>query len=335
MGLMPVKTKNIFKDYFANLYTEMVKLNEYMVQNGVKVNVFTENQLARVKYASECDEINPKAYITIKPYADKMVKYAEQNLYCENPERNIVLMYMIDNKSFMRGGNFKNNVDRGYVESLKLNINQFLPNPAHLKQKPKLVGPPVKRPQVNNNHENPAENDNQRYRRGPRFFKFKPAEKLVRPNQETLDALIGFYNAEQELYQMGVGGVEHVDNQNPTQNPADALIVKTGEVILAYARAPYLKHKNDLSIRAKATRNTELIRSYLEEGTHLDGLHGTFTHSRLRAGLKSLVRNESNKHTIIAPQLEEQGIALEDALVESTKLDEKTLKAIKDHTLGR
>lgn len=331
------KVDNVYKDYFDYVYNEMLKLNEYMKKNGVQTTVFSPGQLARVKYASECDKIDPRAILAIKAQVTNMVKYANEHLYVPEPDQNIILMYMIDNKNFMRGGNFKNDVDRGYVEKLKAAINQFLPNPEHIKQKAKInTNPDVidkmlsakgKRKPVSNDNEDRSQNDNQRYRKGLTYT-FKSKDRFVEPNKETLEALLLFLEAERELYTMGVGGVEHVDNQNPTQNYGDRLIVKTIEVIEAYKNAPCIKVENDLSIRQKALENVERIKSYLGKGSHLDALYAAFNDARKRGAMKGIVTKAIGRGQAALAVLTEKGIKLEDVLLESTPIDEALRKKV-------
>lgn len=327
MALFEGKVENNYKEYFEYVYNEMVKLNNYMKKNGVKTTVFTDGQLERVKYASECDQIDPRAIFAIKPQVTNMVKFANDHLYVPDPDQNVILLYMIDNKTFMRGGNFKNDVDRGYVEKLKVAVNQFLPNPNHIKQKPKLVGPPVKRTPVSNDNKDRDENDNQRYRKGV-TYSFKEKDRFVKPNKDTLEALMLYLEAERELYAMGVGGAEQVDNQNPTQNYGDRLIVKTVEVVKAYVNAPCLKVENDLSIRQKALENVERIKSYLGKGTHLDALYASINDAKKRGAMKGSTTKGIARGAAAKLVLEEKGVNLNDVLVESTPIDDETRKKV-------
>ena len=327
MILFQDKVDNTNKAFWQNVYDEMVRLNDFMKSNGVQTTVFTQGQLARVKHATECDKIDPRAMFAVAPHFKNMVSFASANLYGPVPDQNIILMYMMDNKTFMRGGNFKNTVDRGYVEKLKEAINTFLPNPDHIKQKPKLVGPPIKRTQVHNDNENRADNDNQRYRKGVTYT-FKKRDRFVKPNKETLQALLLYAEAERELYSMGVGGVEHVDNQNPTQNYGDRLIVKTIEVIKAYINAPFLKESNDLAIRAKALEHVEKIKGYMQPGTRIDALYAAFNDAKKRGALKGSTTKAIGRGEAAQQVLASLGIKLEDVLVDSEPIDAETIKKV-------
>ena len=327
MILFQDKVDNTNKAFWQNVYDEMVKLNDFMKQNGVQTTVFTSGQLARVKYAAECDKIDPRAMFAVAPQFKNMVDFANRNLYVPVPDRNVILMYMLDNKTFMRGGNFKNNIDRGYVEKLKDAINTFLPNPEHISQKPKIVGPPVKRKQVHNDNENRDENDNQRYRKGV-VYSFKKKDKFIRPNKQTLEALLLYAAAERELYTMGVGGVEHVDNQNPTQNYGDRMIVKTAEVIRAYVNAEFLTEANDLAIRARALEHVERIKGYMQPGTRLEALMAAFNDSKKRGAFKGTTTKAISRGAAAKQVLESLGIKLEDVLVDSEAIDAATIKKV-------
>lgn len=266
------KVDNVYKDYFAQVYNEMVKLNEFMKKNGVNVPVFKPTQLTRVKLASEADKIDPMAIFAIQSPFANMVEFANKHLYVPNPDQNIILMYMVDNTNFMCGGNSKSEVNSGYVEKLKKAISDFLPLAPKAKVN-RTVASNKKLKPVSNDNEDREQNDNQRYRkRAYSNFTVKPTDQFIVPAEdiETIRALELYAENERDLCMLRVGGVEHVDNQNPTRNHGDRFIVKTQEIIDAYKKAPYIKLERALSIRKKALEAAATMASSLSVGTRMD-----------------------------------------------------------------
>ena len=127
---------------------------------------------------------------------------------------------------------------------------------------------------------------------------------------------------------MGVGGVEHVDNQNPTQNYGDRMIVKTAEVIRAYVNAEFLTEANDLAIRARALEHVERIKGYMKPGTRLDALMAAFNDAKKRGAFKGTTTKAISRGAAAKQVIEDLGIKLEDVLVDTEAIDAATLKKV-------
>lgn len=300
---------NEWKNYFKNAYEKLKKLDEVAYENGLG-HFFTEKELRKFKYASEVDRINEYAYPVMQPTIDTIIAFAEDSFLNENPQIRNMISQLISYKSVKRGGNKKSRQDRGAVERLKDNIKEYLENPTQLPKAVVKKKDPVK-PGIN-----------QSKLKQPRVFTLKDKDELVKPNEQTWQALRALEKAWATLIK---ANIEHrIDNQNPTENWADRMFVSWFEELQAYKDAKVLLKKDDDKIRDKASTLAEQFESYIK--TKTTPLEAASKHSKLRRqffALKRNVKKSVRKQEQIEQQLVEQGKTLDERLTETTPIKDE------------
>lgn len=300
---------NEWKNYFKNAYEKLKKLDEVAYENGLG-HFFTEKELRKFKYASEVDRINEYAYPVMQPTIDKIIAFAQDSFLSENPQVKNMITQLVQYKSFKRGGNKNSRQDRGAVEILKDNIKQYLENPTQLPKATVKKKDPVKK------------NINQSKLKEPRVFTLTDKDELVKPNEQTWQALRALEKAWATLIK---ANIEHrIDNQNPTENWADRMHVSWFEELQAYKDAKVLLKKDDDKIREKASTLAKQFESYVK--TKTTPLDAASTHAKSRRkffALKGNIKKAVRKQEQIEQQLVEQGKNLEERLTETTPIKDE------------
>lgn len=300
---------NEYKEYFKNAHETLKQLDSVAYENGLG-HLFTEKELRKFKYASEVDRINEYAYPVMQPTIDKIIAFAEDSFLSENPQVKNMITQLVQYKSFKRGGNKNSRQDRGAVEILKDNIKQYLENPTQLPKATVKKKDPVKK------------NINQSKLKEPRVFTLTDKDELVKPNEQTWQALRALERAWATLIK---ANIEHrIDNQNPTENWADRMHVSWFEELQAYKDAKVLLKKDDDKIREKASTLAKQFESYVK--TKTTPLDAASTHAKSRRkffALKGNIKKAVRKQEQIEQQLVEQGKNLEERLTETTPIKDE------------
>lgn len=300
---------NEYKEYFKNAYETLKQLDSVAYENGLG-HLFTEKELRKFKYASEVDRINEYAYPVMQPTIDKIIAFAQDSFLSENPQVKNMITQLVQYKSFKRGGNKNSRQDRGAVEILKDNIKQYLENPTQLPKATVKKKDPVKK------------NINQSKLKEPRVFTLTDKDELVKPNEQTWQALRALERAWATLIK---ANIEHrIDNQNPTENWADRMHVSWFEELQAYKDAKVLLKKDDDKIREKASTLAKQFESYVK--TKTTPLDAASTHAKSRRkffALKGNIKKAVRKQEQIEQQLVEQGKNLEERLTETTPIKDE------------
>ena len=300
---------NEYKEYFKNAHETLKQLDSVAYENGLG-HLFTEKELRKFKYASEVDRINEYAYPVMQPTIDKIIAFAEDSFLSENPQVKNMITQLVQYKSFKRGGNKNSRQDRGAVEILKDNIKQYLENPTQLPKATVKKKDPVKK------------NINQSKLKEPRVFTLTDKDELVKPNEQTWQALRALEKAWATLIK---ANIEHrIDNQNPTENWADRMHVSWFEELQAYKDAKVLLKKDDDKIREKASTLAKQFESYVK--TKTTPLDAASTHAKSRRkffALKGNIKKAVRKQEQIEQQLVEQGKNLEERLTETTPIKDE------------
>ncbi len=300
---------NEYKEYFKNAHETLKQLDSVAYENGLG-HLFTEKELRKFKYASEVDRINEYAYPVMQPTIDKIIAFAQDSFLSENPQVKNMITQLVQYKSFKRGGNKNSRQDRGAVEILKDNIKQYLENPTQLPKATVKKKDPVKK------------NINQSKLKEPRVFTLTDKDELVKPNEQTWQALRALERAWATLIK---ANIEHrIDNQNPTENWADRMHVSWFEELQAYKDAKVLLKKDDDKIREKASTLAKQFESYVK--TKTTPLDAASTHAKSRRkffALKGNIKKAVRKQEQIEQQLVEQGKNLEERLTETTPIKDE------------
>lgn len=300
---------NEYKEYFKNAYETLKQLDSVAYENGLG-HLFTEKELRKFKYASEVDRINEYAYPVMQPTIDKIIAFAQDSFLSENPQVKNMITQLVQYKSFKRGGNKNSRQDRGAVEILKDNIKQYLENPTQLPKATVKKKDPVK-PGIN-----------QSKLKEPRVFTLTDKDELVKPNEQTWQALRALERAWATLIK---ANIEHrIDNQNPTENWADRMHVSWFEELQAYKDAKVLLKKDDDKIREKASTLAKQFESYVK--TKTTPLDAASTHAKSRRkffALKGNIKKAVRKQEQIEQQLVEQDKNLEERLTETTPIKDE------------
>lgn len=300
---------NEYKEYFKNAHETLKQLDSVAYENGLG-HLFTEKELRKFKYASEVDRINEYAYPVMQPTIDKIIAFAQDSFLSENPQVKNMITQLVQYKSFKRGGNKNSRQDRGAVEILKDNIKQYLENPTQLPKATVKKKDPVKK------------NINQSKLKEPRVFTLTDKDELVKPNEQTWQALRALERAWATLIK---ANIEHrIDNQNPTENWADRMHVSWFEELQAYKDAKVLLKKDDDKIREKASTLAKQFESYVK--TKTTPLDAASTHAKSRRkffALKGNIKKAVRKQEQIEQQLVEQDKNLEERLTETTPIKDE------------
>ncbi len=239
-------TKNEYKTMSEYLTT----LTNAFADAGIK-NLFTEKELKKVAYVADCDKIHRDAYMVMQPTFESLKDFCDKYILVESPIKNFILAQLVKGKVIYRGGDIRRFENKGYIEILKRNIKEYLENPTRLPKAIIKKKDPIK------------PNTNQSRLKQPRVFTLKDKEELVKPNEETMQALRELEIEYQRLVKADIEQV--VDNQNPTRNHNDRYYVSLTEEMESYASAKVLRNKKDQKIRTRAKELTKEFREYREQ----------------------------------------------------------------------
>ncbi len=238
------------KNQFSDMFEYLTSLTEEFSKAGIK-NLFTEKELKKVEHVKDCSVIHKDAYMVMEPTFESLRDFCDKYILTENPMKNYILAQLVKGKTIYRGGDLRRFESKGYIEILRKNIREYLENPTVLPKAIIKKKEPVK------------QGANQARLKQPRVFTLKDKEELVRPNEETMQALRELEIEYQKLVKADIEQV--IDNQNPTRYFNDRLHVSLPEEMEAYANARVLRRKKDDRIRKRAKELTEEFRQYREQ----------------------------------------------------------------------
>ncbi len=300
--------ENKYKKFFAETVEYMRELDKVFYDAGAG-HLFTEKELRKLSYAAENDRINVYAYPVMAPTIKRIREFCDKMILAKNPPKNKTISNLVNNRAIRRGKNKGNKQDRGAIEILKDNIREYLENPTKLPNSVAKMKKPV------------PKNANQAKLKQPRVFTLLDKDELVKPNEQTMNALL---NLEKEYCILIKANIEQkIDNQNPTQNYADRFHVSVLEELVAYKNAKVLLKKDDDKIRDKANELTKNFESYIKEkDTPLvaEGKHRT--NIRQLTALKGNIKKAVRKDAQIEEQLASQGKTIEERVVPTEPIKE-------------
>lgn len=304
--------KNKYKKFFADTHEYMKKLDKvfYDAKAG---HLFTEKELRKLEFAANSERINVYAYPVMAPTIKRIKDFCNKMILSKNPPKNITISNLVNNRAIRRGKNKGNKQDRGAVEILKDNIKEYLENPTKLPSSVAKLRKPV------------PKNANQANLKEPRVFTLQDKDELVKPNEETMNALLAL---EKEYCILIKANVEQqIDNKNATQNYADRFHVSVLEELNAYKNAKVILKKDDDKIREKANQLVENFGRYIKDkDTPLEAEGKHRTNIRKLTALKGNIKKSVRKETQIKEQLEAKGKSVDETVVptQPIKENEKT-----------
>ncbi len=301
--------ENNNKEFFKET-AEYLKQLDKVFYEAKAGHLFTEKELRKLAYAGESDRINAYAFPVMYPTIKRIKDFCDTMILSENPPVDYVISHLVNNRSIRRGKNKGNKQDRGAIEILKDNIKEYLENPTKLPKPVSKMKKPV------------AKNANQTRLKAPRVFTLKDKDDLVKPNDQTMNALL---DLEKEYCVLIKANVEQViDNQNPTQNYADRLHVSIWEELDAYKQAKVLLKKDDDKIRDKASELAGKFKNYIEEKSaplEAEGSHRT--NLRKLTALKGNIKKAVRKEEQIEEQLANNGETVDNRVVPTEPIKDK------------